>query len=96
MWGSLKEKFYQIYTHVLEELKNNTGCEVSTIYGEAFSSVNNYVFRRHTECIPPGDKIFNICCSTSEVVLAYLEVIITAMFCVADQLWLGASGLKLE
>jgi hypothetical protein len=69
--------------HTLDEPKNNTRLQISTIIGENPQTVNNKMFCRYIDCIPPGGQNRSICCSTGEFLLDILKLIVTAVVCVA-------------
>jgi hypothetical protein len=64
--GSLKDKVYKTTPHTLEELRNITHCEISTISREELQRVKKNVFRRHLNASDPEGNIFSMCCSIGE------------------------------
>jgi len=64
--GSLKDKVYKKNPHTLEEVRYNIRREISVISGVVLSAFGQ------------KGKIFSICCSTGDVLLDFVKVVITA------------------
>jgi len=56
MWGNSNDKVYKTNPHTLDGPKHNIRLEISTIIGEEPQRVNNIMFCRYIDCIPPGGQ----------------------------------------
>jgi len=68
LWGSLKYKLYEKNPHILEALRNNIRCKISTISGKEPQKVNN-VFPGVLSAFNQEGNIFSICCNIDEFLL---------------------------
>jgi len=68
LWGSLKYKLYETNPHILEALRNNIRCNISTISGKKLQKVNN-VFPGVLSAFSQEDNIFSTCCKIGEFLL---------------------------
>jgi hypothetical protein len=82
LYGSLKDKVYKTNPHILEDLTNNRH-EISTTPGEEFQRVKATCSADILSTFGQEGKILSTCCSSGEILLDFLQVIITAIVRVA-------------
>jgi len=56
MWESSNDNVYKTNPHTLDEPKHNMRLQISTIIGEEPQRVNNKMFCRYIDFIPPGGQ----------------------------------------